>query len=224
MEAMAAEALVVSAWELDGYLAKARWTVPVKSGYSDIDVVGVNASRHVRLAECKVRGTPRDVWVVGDDYGDFESWLGSWASFLENIPRLWEDRPAWLPRAKDTERLEIWFCANLWFANEALRESAQRDLTALVRRVAPASIPNSAIQSCITSTRDVLLGLIRSVHARIIDEGHGKRFGNPVLDSVRELIRFMNPSPHGGRRVGQRIVADTWECLLAALGGKPDVP
>jgi len=222
MEAMAAESLIASAWELDGYLAKARWTVPVTGGYSDIDVVGVNASRHVRLAECKVRGTPRDVWVVADNYGDFESWLGTWASFLHNIPRLWEDRPDWLPEAEDTKRLEVWFCGNLWFANEALRTRAQGELTALVRRVAPSSIPDKAIQSHITSTRDVFLSLVRTVRKRIIDERHGKRFGNPVLDSVRELIRFMNPTPHNGGHVGQRIVADTWTCLLEALGGKPD--
>src|SRR4051794_5135635 len=110
MEAMAAESLVASDWELDGYLTKVRWTVPVVRGYSDIDVVGVNGGGCVRVAECKVRGPAQLIYVINANSGAFGEWLGSWKKFISNVPRLWEagNRPAWVPEIRDVSGLEVW--------------------------------------------------------------------------------------------------------------------
>lgn len=103
MEAMAAEALVASAWELDGYLTKVRWPVRLASGqFSDIDVIGISTSGTVRLAECKVPSGPRHVYVVGDDFADaFSGWLARFS----NIERLWAEPPPWLPSKHDVVKL-----------------------------------------------------------------------------------------------------------------------
>src|SRR5437868_1511450 len=120
MEAMAAESVVASAWQLDGFLSRVRWPIRVDGGYSDVDVVGVNAEGEVRLAECKVRGSAQTVYVVDRESGvALGERLGAWASCLDNIERLWEDRPPWLPRARDVRVFEFWFCGNIWIEQTA---------------------------------------------------------------------------------------------------------
>ncbi|MGB8299221.1 MAG: hypothetical protein WCG85_27640, partial [Polyangia bacterium] len=74
----------------------------------------------------------------------------------------------------------------------------------------------------IWSTRDLILErIVRGVRERVVNDHHGKRFGNPVLDAARELVRYANPAQHGGGRshhVGRQIVEETKVLLLEAMG------
>ena len=215
MEAMAAESIVGTVWELEGFLTKVRWPVKVDGGYSDIDVVGVNAAGTVRLAECKVRGPARQVLVVATD---FESWLGDWGKSVDNIERLWSEapRPAWLP-PRSVARIEMWFCANVWFARPELHAAAEARFTKLVASKSPHGLKGSAVGR-IRSTRDLLVDIVSKVRTRVIDHRHGKRFGNPILDAVRELIRYTSPTARdGGYGASEQIAAETRDLLIAAL-------
>lgn len=215
MEAMATEGLVAAAWEFEGLLTRVRWPVKVPSGYSDVDVIGVDATGRVRFGECKVRGPARRV-LVGE--ANFSDWLGDWANFLDNIePLLADQRPAWIPGSDQISQLEVWFCGNVWFPNSEERSAAEADLAELARRSCPKEV-RPRVQARIRSTSDLLFGLIRDVRRRVIDEDHGKRFGHPLADSIRELLRFLNPKPANGGRVGERIADDTRRELLAAFG------
>ena len=66
MEAMSSELMVSALWELDGFLTLNRIPIRVQGGWSDIDVIGVNWKRHVRMAECKIRGSAREVLAIPD--------------------------------------------------------------------------------------------------------------------------------------------------------------
>lgn len=213
MEAMAVESIVSSLWELDGYLTRTRYPVKVDGGYSDVDVVGVDAAGSVRLAECKVRGPARAVYVIE---GGIESWLGSWATALDNIPRLWDDRPGWLPQRGDVAGLEFIFYANIWLPTEEARRSADAEFTSMVRARCPKGLKAKA-SGRVVCTRDLVLDVIEGVRARVVDDRHGKRFGNPVLDAVRELVRYSFPRPHGGGRVGETIQAETHKLITESL-------
>lgn len=216
MEAMATESIVAADWELDGFLAKLRWPIRVDGGYSDIDVVGISAEGQVRLAECKVRMGPRLVYVLREQ-SDFVEWLGSWGNCVANIARLWNDPPPWLPTMQATNSVEMWFCANLWFDTEAAQDAAQRQFTKFIQAQCPTKL-RSKVSGRVISTRDVILSIVKRVRSRIIDDAHGRRFGNPVLDVIRELIRFSNPRPKDGGKCRQQIIEQTQAGLLEALG------
>lgn len=222
MEAMAAESLVASVWELDGFLTKVRWPVriPENGQCSDIDVIGINATGTVRLAECKVPFGRHHVQVVdgelAENFGLQEpcNWLGR----ANNIERLWIDPPAWLPSIREVELLEFWICANIWFADEGSRRRASASVRRYVRSVCPRGL-RSRVSVHVKSTCDVLLDVITKVRQR---EGHGRRFGQPILDSIRELVRYANPDANGGRRVERLIRETTRTELLRALGLSED--
>jgi len=69
----------------------------------------------------------------------------------------------------------------------------------------------------------VILSIIDQVRRLIVDKGHGRRFGNPILDVIRELVRFANPAPKDGGRCGQQISDQTQAKLLEALRFVPAV-
>lgn len=218
MEPMAAEFLVSTAWELDGFLTRIRWPIRVHGGYSDIDVVGVNAAAVVRLAECKVRGPARAVYVVD---GDFVDWLEDWVKCLENVARLWDEKPGWLPSPSQTSRVEMWYCGNIWFRTDAARRKAETRFTEVLRSECPHGLKGKAFGRIVT-TGDLVVAAVSEVRKRIVDDAHGKRFGNPVLDAVRELIRYSNPRPRDGGRIGHAISSQTRAAILEALGLESD--
>ena len=76
MEAMGIEQLVEAIWQLEEFLVKVRCPVIVPQNYSDVDVVGVKKT-DVRLAECKVRGSAREVFGYSEEHG---SWISIYLS------------------------------------------------------------------------------------------------------------------------------------------------
>src|SRR6266700_1779980 len=102
MEAMALESLVGSVWRLDGFLSVTRYPLRVEGGYSDVDVVGVRGDGVVRIAECKARGFARQVFVEAEG----PQWSSWWDDNLANIPRLWDQRPPWLPPVPQVTAVE----------------------------------------------------------------------------------------------------------------------
>lgn len=220
MEAMAAESLVACAWELDGFLTKIRWPVRSPHGqFSDIDVVGVNAEGSVRFAECKVPWGPRAIRVVdrsfAKNFGHEEPC--NWLDRADNIRRIWADSPPWLPNKRDVKSVEFWICANVWFSDEAAREAAKRSVYTSVRKKCPRELKD-LVTIEIRSTRDVLFQVVTGVRKSIHQDRHGRRFGHPILDAVRELLRYTHPAPSGGGRVAKRIALETRNDLLSALG------
>jgi hypothetical protein len=215
MEAMAAESLVASAWELDGFLTKTRVPVTVPGGYSDVDVLGVDGAGTLRVAECKVPYEARRVIVAdAEATASFVTWLGGWTKSVENIERLFATDETWV---KSARAVDYWLCANIWFAPGSDPDAATAQLLSFVKKRVPAKLRDSTTVR-VVSTRDLLLDVISRVRLRI-EDGWGKRFGTPVLDAARELIHFCDPIPRGGGRgLHDTIRQQTRDELLKALG------
>src|SRR5713101_7115228 len=200
MEAMALESLVASVWRLDGFLALVRHPIRVKSGYSDMEVVGVRGDGAVRIAECKAVGSARVVFVENRK----DPWSFWWDGSLANIPRLWESRPPWLPSMPHVKSIEYFLVGNVWFSDDRARHKAENRLTNEVRKHLPKRMKNKG-RAVIRSSFELLIAALDRMRNDIVDEDWGKRYGDPLLDAIRELIRYSNPLPSGGGRIKARI-------------------
>jgi hypothetical protein len=60
----------------------------------------------------------------------------------------------------------------------------------------------------------------RALRLRPCSRGWGKRYGDPLLDALRELIRYAYPRPSGGGRVGSTIRDEVRGNLLRAVFGE----
>jgi hypothetical protein len=225
MYATADEQLVSSLWQLDGYITTLRWPVTVKGNYSDIDVIGVNADGMIRFAECKATNGPRTVYVVKDTWAKnfVTDWLEKeWAGSLDNIGRIWEEdeRPKWLPLLGEVKDFSFWFCANLWFPNNGSRLAAEEDFTKFVKTKMPKKF-KGRVTGKIMSTLEVWIEVVKGVRKDIVKDEYGKRYGDPILDVVREIIRFSYPKAvDAGHGVSSQIAAETEKVLKEALWGK----
>lgn len=216
MEAMALESLVASVWKLEGFLSVVRHPIRVTGGYSDIDTLGIRADGCVRMAECKVRGPARCVYVDGDTF----AWSGRWDDSLENVARIWDSPPPWLPIPEKTTCLEFHLVGNVWFVNPADRGNAQARLTDLLRPKVPKVLRNR-VSARVFSSAELLTKAIRGVRANVVDDKWGKRYGDPLLDALRELVRYTNPRIKGARGLSSEIGRSTREDLFEALSGQP---
>jgi hypothetical protein len=222
MEAMSIETLLLSTWEEDGFVGKAR--VPLDQ--SDVDVLAIHAGQQsVRVGECKVREGSQKVYVVDDSSlvgievhpdKDFTAWMtGDWSSWLSNLPKLWDEkgRPAvpWLLDLPRVTEIEVVFCCNLIvlcdpkLVNDSLARAASRFLRqngGLARWLEN----GGAVGAKVTPTAGVVTDLLRAVSLRI-DDGYGRRFANHFKDLFREVHRYLRPAldrlPYGGD--GQRL-------------------
>jgi|GEM_PF-2991000 len=201
MEAMAVESLVAALWELEGFLTKVRQPVRMDRGYSDIDVIGVNSLGDVRICECKATGKNSQVYEFGKNFDEFighsNGHQKSWDNFLNVIPRLYEEgqKPAWLPLRHGAQKtLEIWFVSNSWCVNEATRNLAEQSFWHRIKQKFPEAVSQNAttFRVKIRSTADIIFDAIAGV--RVAGLESGRRFGHPVLDTFRELVRFSNPT------------------------------
>lgn len=216
MEAMALESLVASVWRLEGFLSVTRHPVRVAGGYSDVDVIGVRGDGAIRVGECKARGGALSVNV-----DDGQSWSSWWDESLLNCAKLWDGHTEWLPKPSDVKVFEFHLVGNVWYADSAAHAAAEARLTAALRPHLPASLRTQA-RACVTPTVDYVLRAVRVVRQEIVDEDWGKRYGDPLLDAVRELVRYCHPrAKGGGRGHGAAISDQTRSRLNEALFGRP---
>lgn len=213
MEAMALESLVASVWRLEGFLAVVRHPLRVSGGYSDVDVVGISGGGAVRVAECKARGPARQVNI--DDRG--QGWSQWWDQSLENLGRLWDERPAWLPRISEVSSVEFHLVGNVWFVDQTSRSEAEERLTMAARAKLPRRLRRN-VRAFVKPSVDLVLEAMRIVRTEVVTESWGKRYGDPLLDAIRELVRYLHPQPvGGGRGVGPVISAAVRKELERAL-------
>lgn len=215
MEAMALESLVASVWRLEGFLAVVRHPVRVNRGYSDVDVIGVRSDGAVRIAECKARGPARRVNV-----DDGEGWSQWWDDSLDNLGRLWATRPAWLPKIGDVSSLEFHLVGNVWFRTPSSKARAESRLTRAARAHLPRALRRTA-RAFVKPSIELVINAVAMVRDEILT-GRGKRYGDPLLDALRELVRYARPRPAGGGQgLGTTITAAVQAELRRALFDRP---
>lgn len=239
-EAMALERLLLRAWELDGYFGQARVRVQRDGNWPELDAVAFHAvDRVLRIGEVKARYHPR--WVTPLDEKGWSDSLQHWLGFTAALRALYpggrggESMLNGLPRWGDWKRVEVWLVVNGWNPGpsdslavhaERIAERIREDWGYSQRN--PAAL--RALEVCVVSTFDVIVGLIEKVDDHIAS-GRGARFGDPFLDAMRELLRYLRPDlAHvpvdlSGSRTGtvkrpfeQRLRREAAARVVAALG------
>ena len=230
MEAMAMERVLALSWEAQGYFTRLRLPLQTtKGGWTDLDVVGFHPTdRVLRIGECKFRGPARTIWgirpVTRKNVGE---WV-HWAMTLDHLrlplhPRnhgrlmgLFPARP---------RKIEVVILGNWWIPH-AQQASAKAYVTDLVRKVyarVPAEHrpPQMRITGELKSGIDVILELWETVAAETAD-GRGRRFGDPLLDALREIVRHLEGRvSDGGRGATALARKDAHSRLSAILGESP---
>lgn len=202
MEAMGVETLLLMCWEEEGYIGKAR--VPV--GNADIDVLAFNSNqKEVRIGEVKAQKSASTVFVFNEsdlreldaDDQKLDSYLDQWVGWKKTIPKLWDregkSQVQWLPDLAHISTIHFAFCANVHVFGERtpLENVLQRSVRDLLN-VGDAI----AVRAQVLSTLEVATRLITHVRNREC----GRRFGDPLRDTLREIVRFLEPTLEGTPR------------------------
>jgi hypothetical protein len=217
MEEMALESLVASVWKLEGYLTVIRHPIRVTGGYSDIDVLGLRGGGYVRLAECKARGPARAVNIEGGQ----NTWTAQWDDSLANAGRIWESPPPWLPLADEVTSLEFHLVGNVWFVDDSAQQRAESRLTRALREQLPRRLRRRAV-ALVSPSAKLLTKAMHQVRQEIVSQKWGRRYGDPLLDALRELVRYAHPLPAGARGVRRSIRGELRDDLLSAIFGDAD--
>lgn len=214
MEAMAIEQLLLRRWEIEGFWGQNRVRISGNNYWREIDAIAIGKNSKgfvLRVGEVKVRGTPEHIFPM-DDYviiydlesdGTAEKWLGNWGKFIDTCCCLYNDfddasiLPG-LPNWSELKKFEIWFVFNGWEVpgTDALKtlESGIRSLVIKkwgYSQKYPAAL-NNLLSVNVVTTRDLIFDTIKKTRD-IIENGRGVRFGDPFLDSIRELLRYLRP-------------------------------
>lgn len=227
MEAMAIEQLVLRNWELEGYWGRTRQRVPPRNGgnWPELDVVAMHARADgkvcVRVGETKVQMGPRHLYVLDDSVTTqgAHDWLGPWANFCRTVAELyWDDEPQLpgLPAWDQLASLQLVLVFNGWEPEGAgAREGLERELKNKLREAwGYAKRPKwmEMIECKVLTTLDVVTETIRLSNQQIVG-GRGARFGDPFIDAIREVLRYLHAEPAWIPKVNGAKIA----------GGRPEV-
>ena len=108
---------------------------------------------------------------------------------------------------------------NVWFPDEAVRRDAEARLASAVRAIVPTKLKSKAV-AIIKPSVELLFIAVKSVGREIVKKKRGKRYGDPLLDALRELVRYANARPIGGGRIGTTIPDRVRQDLLLAVFGQ----
>ena len=202
-EAMALESALLTAWELEGFLGQTRVRIPRAGNWPELDVLAFHpAARVLRIGEVKARFAPQ--WVTPLDEKGWADYVTYWLGFTEAVRALYPGLKGdvaklnGLPPWGDLEEVEIWFVLNAWIRpGDRFLASSQDRLQNTLReawgysQTAPA--PLKKVRVHITSTFEVVASVVEGAR-RQLQAGRGARFGDPLLDSIREVLRYLDPS------------------------------
>jgi hypothetical protein len=114
--------------------------------------------------------------------------------------------------------LEYHLVGNVWFPDQKTRSKCEARLTAAVKTKLPRPLKSKA-RAIVTPSIDLLLTAIRSVRREVVEKAWGKRYGDPLLDALRELIRYTHPQPVGARGLVAAIRDGVWRDLSLSIFG-----
>ncbi len=233
-EIMGAEFLLKTYLSQKGYITFNRQPIWTGKQYSDKDVLGSKPLKGIiHFGECKVPGGAGEVFIIdpseGNDKGFIEDCLGKWGTFIENIERLFDDtyENEWIfnlihvPK-NQVKLLRITFCGNIWIHpknRKSCNEAFKKDLIKKLSHIR--AIPKSVkITGSICSTFDLIISIMSEVLKERKD--WGKRYGDVVLDIIREFWRFVEPekTSGGGRSYKEEMSKVSWEQLQKILKSK----
>ena len=203
-EATTTEQIAEAEWRLKDYWTKLRVPVKVRNGWSDIDVLAYDPeSKHLVITEVKAQ-QGKNV-VFGGPASHY------WTEFTASLPLYCRNGEIFGNFRKSVKHLTVQLVSN-WVSTPH-----KPDVVARAKKDVVAAIDFRNV--------DVMLDTHIEVLARLLTQERdlevGRRYGNPVLDVVREVNRYLHPSVRGAGRSGSSInetKARAIQPLLRALG------
>lgn len=214
MEAMAVESLVASVWKLQGFLTVVRHPLRVDNGYSDVDAIGLKG-RSLRIAECKVRGPAQRV-SLGEKA---KKWALTHSGSMGNVNSLFRHPPSWIPDLKELESVGFHLVGNVWFETDEQRATVEKELLRSLQDRMPDG-SKAELEVSVIPTIDLISEALDIIRKDVVDDRWGRRYGDPLLDALREIIRFSHAKPVGGRGMSKEISRYTRNSLCGSIFGE----
>ena len=229
-EAMSLETLAASVMgsHLVTPLTKTRFRIyGPDRGYTDIDALAAAPlAKKLAIAECKAQSGPRVVYEIGD-YDGLLNGGYTW-SLLESARALFSAKNRWtspyLQFGPDDapwsglEELELWLYANIIVDRDAADAVDARLTAEILAEGIPGLPAGVTVTARARSTLDLVLEGFSTVERWVIDAAWGARSGDPVLDALRELIRYKHAIvSDGGHGASARGRAQYRQAIKQAL-------
>ena len=214
-EVMAVESMVEAEWILEeGYWTKLRFPIQLANGsWSDIDVLSYQPQKkHLVISEVKVRGPKQWVGAYTEDtkrkHGNILEYDGNnYFSFIQHLPRCCEDGVLFGSFARWVKRLTFQLVSN-YVIDKSLMPEAKQDVVDAIKMLP--NMPPVKVDVVLESTLDVMARVIKKQRAN----KQGRRHGHPVLDVVRELNRYLEPTIRHAGKGGAKTDAVKKQALL----------
>jgi len=218
-EVMTSEAIVEAEWLLAGCWTKPRFAFQTDNGaWSDVDVLAYQPeTKRLVVSESKVRGPKDYVFAytshTKQKYGSIIDYDGDiYFSFLRHLPILCRDGVIFKNFKKMVSSITVQLVCNYVVASD-MKAEVDRTLDKSANRY---RLPCKA-HFQLDTTLDVITRIISAER----ESGRGKRYGNPVLDIVREINRYFYPTVRyagGGSQCAASIKKEMIAGLLNSLG------
>lgn len=228
-EAMSLEVLAANVMgsELNTAFTKTRVRLMgPTAGYTDLDAVAAAPMKKtLAVAECKAQGRANQVFQITDYDGLTRS--GYCLSLRESAEALFRPSNRWLsPNLQfgateeawsGLEHLELWLFANVMVADDQV-EAINTRLAREINDALGASRPEHVhISTRVVSTLDLVLSGFEVVERWTTEFDWGVRSGDPVLDALRELVRYKHGYVTGGGTIARESARNRFRDRVRAV-------
>lgn len=176
-------------------------------GYSDLDALAAAPSvGRLAIGECKAQNGARQVYWLRSDrplLGQKYTW-----DLVKGARNLFRERNRWASpylqfgcegaEWSQLHDLELWLFANV-FIDTGEADALDKRLTEEIQATAIQGLPEHVVVTAhVRSTLDLVLMGFETMQRWVTVDHWGARSGDPVLDALRELVRYKHASVSGG--------------------------
>lgn len=214
-EVMTTEAIIEAEWLLEGYWTKPRFVFKTEKGaWSDVDVLAYHPEkRHLVISESKAHGPKNIVFTYTEKAKEkpFIDVAPKYLSFLDHLHDLSKKERIFKNFKGMVDSVTVQLVCN-YAIERSIKEDVCKELNGLLKRKMRVRVEKNFQ---LDSTIDVIARLISKERKF----PQGRRYGNPVLDFVREINRYLHPkmSKAGGASRSKAIKSEIIQAFLDAL-------
>lgn len=220
-EVMTTEAIIEAEWLLAGYWTKPRFVFQtIKGAWSDVDVLAYHpGKKHLVISESKAQGPKDCVLAYTEEMKEkpFCEIAPRYLTFLDHLPILFEKnicKEGGMFKNKKNFKGMVDSVTVQLVCNYAIEKSIKEDVSKELNNILKNTFRMRVKKNFqLDSTIDVIARLIRDERSSY----QGRRYGNPVLDFVREINRYLHPSMrkagHSSRAIQYEMIQGFIEAL-----------
>lgn len=196
------------------------------SGYTDLDAIAAAPLRRtLAVAECKAQGGARQVYKL-DDYAGLTQ--GGYCKALrESAEALFRDTNSWLsPNLQfgetanawsELDHLELWLFANVLVDPAQVQTINDRLTQEVIEALGDSRPAHVQVTAHVRSTLDLVLEGFEVIQRWVTEFDWGVRSGDPVLDALRELVRYRHAVVSGGGRGAKDVAREYFDTRVRTV-------